>query len=192
MLHLASPTDDGWYARVADHLDTLLLDHAQLEKRAASTAMSMMFRYTEHPRLMRALAGVVHEELEHFDRMLDILEARGLVIGRMEPAPYAATLAKHARRAEPHALLDRLLIASLIEARSCERFQILAREVDDAGLRDFYAELYRDEARHHTLYTTLARELFDPQEVRERLDALAAFEVEALEASTGAPRLHCF
>ncbi len=192
MLHLAAPTDAGWYARIAPHLPTLLIDHAHLEKRAASTAMSMIFRYSDQHELARALAEVVHEELEHFTRMLGLLEARGLSLVRLEPAPYAAKLASHARKGDPEALLDRLLIASLIEARSCERFQILAAQVEDAELGQFYAELYRDEARHHTLYTNLAREQFGHEVVSARLDELAAYEVEALKQSAGEPRLHAW
>lgn len=192
MLHLAQPTDEGWFERVADHLDTILLDHTHLEKRAGSTAMSMIFRYADKPDIGRALGGVVQEEMDHFVRMLDILEQRDIALDRLEPAPYAATLAKHARRKDPEALLDKLLIASLIEARSCERFQILADRVEDEELAAFYRELYIDEARHHTLYTNLARDHFGRDVTQKRLDELAEAEVEALRASAGLPRLHSF
>lgn len=190
MLHLAAPTDSGWFDRVRDHLDLLLIDHTHLEKRAGSNAMNMVFRYARFGKLVRALSGVVHEEMDHFVRMMDVLDARGLEFSKLEPAPYATTLAESARKAEPHQLLDRLLVASLIEARSCERFQILADSVDDAALRDLYADLYKDEARHHTLYTSLARDQFSADEVRVRLDELAEAEVAALRASAGLPRLH--
>lgn len=192
MLHLAAPTDPGWFARIQPHLHDILLDHTHLEKRAASTAMSMLFRYADKPALAKSLGEVVQEEMEHFVRMVNVLEAYEIPLVRMEPAPYAGKLAKHARKKDPEALLDKLLVASLIEARSCERFQILAANVDDPFLATLYAELYRDEARHHTLYTGLARELFDPDEVTQRLDELAALEVQAIAHSDGAPRLHSF
>lgn len=194
MLHLAAPTDPDWFSRVAAHLPVLLLDHTHLEKRAGSTAMSMLFRYADQARLAKALGEVVQEEMEHFVRMVGVLESRGIALERLEPSPYASALAKHARKKDPHALLDKLLVASLIEARSCERFQILAEELReiDPELATLYAELYKDEARHHTLYTTIARELFDHQEVTERLDELAQREVEALEAAGLTPRLHSF
>lgn len=192
MLHLAAPTDDGWFDRIRDHIPTILLDHTHLEKRAGSTAMSMIFRYADKPSIARALSEVVIEEMTHFTRMVDVLEAREIDLVRLEPAPYAGHLAKHARKQDPDALMDKLLVASLIEARSCERFQILADRVEDEELATLYAELYKDEARHHTLYTSLARQIFDPDEVNERLDELAALEVEALEQSAGLPRLHSF
>ena len=190
MLHLAAPTDEGWFERVREHLPVLLLDHTHLEKRAGSTALSMLFRYPERPTLARRLGEVVQEEMEHFVRMVGVLEARDIALRRLEPAPYAGELVGAARRQDPEALLDKLLVAALIEARSCERFQILAERIEDPELAALYAELYADEARHHTLYTSLARELFDPDEVDARLDELAAAELEALRASAGLPRLH--
>ncbi len=194
MLHLAAPTDPEWFSRIKDHIPTLLLDHTHLEKRAGSTAMSMLFRYADKARLAKALGEVVQEEMEHFVRMVTVLESREIPLERLEPSPYASALAKHARRQDPEALLDKLLIASLIEARSCERFQILSQKLadQDPELATLYGELYKDEARHHTLYTTIARELFDPEEVSARLDELAAHEVEALEAAGETPRLHSF
>ena len=194
MLHLAAPTDAGWFDRVQDHIPLLLLDHTHLEKRAGSTAMSMIFRYADHPVLARSLGEVVQEEMDHFVRMVDVLEARQIKLERLEPSGYAAALAKHTRKKDPEALLDKLLVASLIEARSCERFQILAQRLEerDPELAALYAELYKDEARHHTLYTRLARQIFDDALVTTRLDELAALEVLALEEAGTTPRLHSF
>ncbi|MBA2663715.1 MAG: tRNA-(ms[2]io[6]A)-hydroxylase [Bradymonadaceae bacterium] len=190
MLNLAVPTDEGWFERIVDELDTVLVDHAHLEKRAASTALSMIFRYTGRAQLPRKLSEVVQEEMDHFVRMLDLLETRGVAFKKLDPAPYAALLAGHARKQEPEALLDRLLIAALIEARSCERFTILSKRVDDPVLAAFYEELYESEARHHTLYTGLAREYFPGPVVKARLSELAEYEAQALRASSGMVRLH--
>lgn len=190
MLHLARHTDDSWFLRVRDQLDQVLVDHAHLEKRAASNALSMIFKYTSKKRLRRELAVVVREEMEHFELMLDVLEARDIEFDRLEAAPYARELAANVRREEPHALLDRLLVGALIEARSCERFQILGRQLADDDLRTMYADLAAQEARHHTLYTNLAREYFDVDVVRDRLAELAEAEVKAIDASAGLARLH--
>jgi tRNA-(ms[2]io[6]A)-hydroxylase len=190
MLHLARKTEDDWYDRVSDDIDKLLIDHAHLEKRAASTALAMVFKYTSKMRLARELSQIVREEMEHFEIMLDVLEARGVAFGQLDPAPYAKMLVKHVRRQEPEALLDKLLVAGLIEARSCERFQILSRRLEDQELRELYADLAEQEAHHHMLYTNLAREYFDHQVVRERLDELAELEVEAIDAGAGLARLH--
>ncbi|MFU8803364.1 MAG: tRNA isopentenyl-2-thiomethyl-A-37 hydroxylase MiaE [Bradymonadaceae bacterium] len=190
MLNLARPTAPDWYERIADHLDLILIDHAHLEKRAASTALSLIFRYTGRPGLPRKLSEVVQEEMDHFSRMLDILDARGVELQKLDPAPYASILVGRIRKQEPETLLDKLLVAALIEARSCERFSILAANVEDVALAAFYEELFETEALHHTLYTGLAREYFPAAQVKERLGELAAAEVEALEASAGEPRLH--
>lgn len=190
MLHLARHTTDDWYDRVCHDLDALLVDHAHLEKRAASTALAMVFRYTSKLDLARELSRVVREEMEHFELMLDVLEARNISFGQLDPAPYAKHLVKQIRTHEPQTLLDKLLVAALIEARSCERFQILGRRLDDPDLQAMYADLAAQEARHHTLYTNLARKYFDAEEVRVRLDQLAAIEVEAVDASVGMARLH--
>ena len=193
MLHLAAPTDPGWFDRVSQHLDVILLDHAHLEKRAGSTALAMIFRYAhDHPRLGRVLAEIVQEEMDHYARMLDLLQERGIAYERLTPAAYAGELVAEVRREEPQALLDKLLVAALIEARSCERFQILAARVDDPALAAFYQELYVCEARHHTTYTDLARRIFDAEVVAPRLDERATREVEALRACGGAPRLHAW
>ncbi len=192
MLNLAEPTREEWFQSIEDNLDTILIDHAHLEKRAASTALSMVFRYTSRPGLPRKLGLVVQEEMDHFVRMLDILEARGVELRKVDPAPYAGKLVKQIRDHEPAKFLDRLLVAGLIEARSCERFSILAEKVDDPDLADFYAELFEAEANHYTLYTGMAREYFPADEVKERLAELAELEVEALKAGRDLPRLHSY
>ncbi len=192
MLHLAEPTRPEWFADIADHLDLILIDHAHLEKRAASTALNMLFQYTGRDGVPRHLADVVQEEMEHFTRMLDLLEARGVELLRQEPAPYAKLLVQEIRRDEPQRFLDRLLVAALIEARSCERFSVLAENVADLELATFYEELFESEARHYTLYTNLARRHFPEDEVQARLDELATAELKALRAGEGLPRLHSY
>lgn len=190
MLNLQERTRSAWFDSIVDDLDLILIDHAHLEKRAASTALSMVFRYTGRPGLARKLGLVVQEEMDHFVRMLDILDARDVELRRLEPAPYASLLVKEMRDHEPAKFLDKLLVAALIEARSCERFSILSEEVDDPELAAFYAELFEAEANHHTLYTGLARQYFPADEVKERLRQLAHLEVEALRAGRDIPRLH--
>lgn len=190
MLHLNEPTSDDWFDRIADSIDDVLVDHAHLEKRAASNALAMVFKYTSKKRLARELSRVVREEMEHFEIMLDVLDERGIEFTRQSAAPYAQQLTNHVRKQEPQKLLDKLLVSSLIEARSCERFQILGRRLEDEKLRELYADLAAQEARHHTLYTSLARDYFPVEEVRTRLDELATIEASAVAASAGWARLH--
>jgi tRNA 2-(methylsulfanyl)-N6-isopentenyladenosine37 hydroxylase len=190
MLNLATPTDPKWFDRIEPHLDTILVDHTHLEKRAASTALSMIFRYTGRARLPRTLSAIVREEMEHFEQMLAVLDERGVELCKLEPAPYAKSLVAHIRKQEPDTLLDKLIVAGLIEARSCERFKILSERLADSGLADYYGELFESEARHYTTYTDLARRYFEADAVEKRLAELAEAEVEALRESSGQPRLH--
>lgn len=190
MLNLAAPTDPEWFDRIEPHLDTILIDHTHLEKRAASTALSMIFRYTGREALPQTLSGIVREEMEHFEQMLDVLASRGVELARLDPAPYAKKLVKNIRTHEPETLLDKLLVAGLIEARSCERFKILAERLDDRDLADYYGELFESEARHYTVYTDLARRYFPQETVKARLQEMAQAELEALQASRGMARLH--
>lgn len=190
MLNLAAPTDDGWFARIEPHLDTILVDHTHLEKRAASTALSMIFKYTGRDQLPQTLSPIVREEMEHFEQMLGVLDQRGVEFRKLKPAPYASKLIKHVRSQEPEALLDKLLVAGLIEARSCERFKILAASVDDDALASYYGGLFESEARHHTTYTDLARRYFGQETTKARLQEMAQHELDALRASEGVARLH--
>src|SRR5262249_11783058 len=119
MLHLASTTDTAWLARALAHLDEILVDHAHCEKKAASTALSLLFRYPEQPELLTPLARLAREELTHFEEVLDRLRARGLGLRRQQPSPYASELMAGVRAAEPGRLVDTLLCMALIEARSC-------------------------------------------------------------------------
>jgi tRNA-(ms[2]io[6]A)-hydroxylase len=133
---------------------------------------------------------IVNEELEHFGMVLDVLKARGIRFGRLKPSSYGRRLNDLVRKNEPQRAVDRLLVAGLIEARSCERFQKLADHVADTELADFYRGLFESEARHHSTYTRLARHYADDAVVAERLDELAAAEAEILATSDDPPRMH--
>ncbi|MCY1011267.1 tRNA-(ms[2]io[6]A)-hydroxylase [Nannocystis pusilla] len=192
MLHLAAPTDERWAARAREHLPEILLDHAHCEKKAASTALSLIFRYPERPAMVVPLSRLAREELAHFEEVVAVMRARGLEFRRQTPSPYAAKLMAAARTHEPMRLLDTLLCCSLIEARSCERMRLLAETLDDPGLVKLYRGLLACEARHFHSYVELARELelVPEAELMARLDVLAAHEAEVLRGDPGEPRLH--
>jgi len=189
MLHLAVPTDPGWFDRIEGDLPLVLVDHTHLEKRAASTALSLIFRYTGREDLPMTLSPIVREEMRHFEQMLGILAERGIELIKLKAADYATNLVGEVRKQEPACLLDKLLVAALIEARSAERFQILSERIQDAPLAAYYGQLFESEARHYTVYTDLARRYFGHDVVKARLQELAVAEVEALRSSTEA-RLH--
>lgn len=192
MLRLAAATDPAWTAHALARLDEVLLDHAHLEKKAAGTAVTLLFRYPERRALQEPLARLAREELAHFEEVLAHLDRRGVAFRPLRPAPYAGRLHAAVRADEPARLLDTLLVAALIEARSCERLGLLAAALP--GVDDELARLYRGllaaEARHHGEYVALALALFPESAVHERLAALAAHEATALGAGTPVPRLH--
>jgi len=194
VLHLARATHRDWARAALPHVDTLLVDHANCEKKAASTAVGLLFRYPERRALLDPLSRLAREELAHFEEVLRHLDRRGVSFGRLEPSPYAAELMAAVRPREPARLLDTLLCMSLIEARSCERMQLLAEALPDvdAQLAALYRGLLASEARHHASYVELACELeLAPRaEVMARLAELAEHEVDVLRRSPPLPRLH--
>lgn len=190
MLHLQSSSSERWLAQVDQHLHDILIDHAHCEQKAAATAMNLMFDYVEDEQLCRDMTEIVSEELEHFHLVLNLLKQRGIRFYKMKPGTYGRQLKDLCRRQEPGKAIDRLLIAGLIEARSCERFVLLRDHLQDAELQQFYGSLYESEARHHATYVRLARHFADAHTVQQRLEELAVQEAAIIEAGCELPRVH--
>ena len=190
MLFRSSSTGEAWLARALTQLDEVLVDHAHCEKKAASTAVSLLFRYPERAELLAPLARLAREELRHFEQVVRRLRARGIGLRRQRPSPYAAQLLAAVRTAEPDRLLDTLLCMALIEARSCERLRLLAGSVPDADLAALFAGLLASEARHHRAYVGLAERVAPADAVHARLGELARHEAAVLERAPAWPRLH--
>ncbi|MEB3171103.1 MAG: tRNA-(ms[2]io[6]A)-hydroxylase [Synechococcaceae cyanobacterium] len=190
---LAAPSSDDWLARALADPDTLLLDHAHCERKAAGAALQLMFRYPSDGDLARALSPLAREELEHFERVQALLERRGIPLRPLAAPPYGAGLARLVRRQEPGRLLDSLLVAGLIEARSHERMALLAAHCPDPELRQLWGDLLASEARHFGLYWVLADRRFPRAALTERLAELAAAEQELLSSAADPPigvRMH--
>jgi tRNA 2-(methylsulfanyl)-N6-isopentenyladenosine37 hydroxylase len=190
MLNLHAPTPQRWLDRVTAGLDELLIDHAHCEKKAAGTAMNLLFAYVQHPELCRALTEIVQEELSHFNLVLDLLERRGIRYRSLRPSKYGERLRGLVSKLEPQRAVDRLLIAALIEARSCERFGLLRDRLDDMELRTFFGSLFESEARHHSTYVRLAHLFMAEDKVHRRLADLAVAEAEIIAAGDDVPRMH--
>jgi len=190
VLHLATTTPTGWLPRALAQLDEVLLDHAHCEKKAAGAAIKLLFAYPHHRFLQEPLAEVAREELAHFQQILSVLDARGIRYQTIRPSPYGMALHALVRRNEPDRLLDLLLISALIEARSCERFELLAEGVEDAALASLYRGLRASEARHHGHFVALAERLVDREAVMSRLAWLAEAEGEIVERPCDWVRLH--
>ena len=171
-------------------LPTLLIDHAHCEKKAAGAALNLIFAYVDRVELCREMADIVDEELSHFRMVLDILERRDIRFRRLPPGSYGRQLNDLVRKLEPQKAIDRLLVAGLIEARSCERFGLLREHLPDRELASFYDTLFESEARHHSTYVRLANHFGPEDVVRSRLEELAAAEAKIIAAGDPLPRMH--
>jgi tRNA-(ms[2]io[6]A)-hydroxylase len=190
MLSLKSTTSERWLHQVAEHLDEILIDHAHCEKKAAGTAMNLLFAYVEDIELGREMTRIVQEELDHFNQVLDQLQRRRIRFRRLKPSNYGAQLHALIRKLEPGRAIDRLLVAALIEARSCERFDLLRKHVPDPLLAGFFGSLFESEAGHHSTYVRLATHFGEEAAVRGRLTELAAAEAEIIARGDELPRVH--
>ena len=189
-MNLQAATPARWLEQVDLHLDEILIDHAHCEKKAAGTAMNLMFTYGGHVPLNRDLSAIVVEELEHFGQVLDLLDKRAIKFRPLKPGSYGRKLQDLVRKGEPARAVDRLLIGGLIEARSCERFSLLKEHVRDRELADFYGSLFESEARHHSTYVRLAKYFVPEAEVMARLEELAVEEAQIIQAGDPLPRMH--
>jgi tRNA 2-(methylsulfanyl)-N6-isopentenyladenosine37 hydroxylase len=191
VLGLQSSSGSDWLGQVDRDLPSILIDHAHCEKKAAGTAMNLLVAYgSDRPEICRELADIVVEELEHFRLVLDLLEARAIRFVSQKPSSYGRQLNDLVRKTEPQRAVDRLLVASLIEARSCERFSLLRDHVQDARLSEFFGGLFESEARHHSTYVQMAYQFAPGDQVRARLDELAVAEAEIIGRGDVLPRMH--
>jgi len=187
---LKQPTSQAWIALAIAHIDTILLDHSHCERKAAGVALNLLCRYPSNAKLIRALTAIAQEELEHFDQVNQRLEQRGIPLAPLAAPPYGAALKAQVRRHEPDRLLDSLLVAALIEARSHERLGLLAVHCPDAELSAFYRGLMASEARHYGIYWTLATTYCDRISATQRLEELAEVESTILSTLHQEPRIH--
>lgn len=189
---LKSSTSEAWAAVAADDLDATLADHAHCEKKASVSAIALINDYPGDATLVRAMSKLAGEELRHFREVYAMLLERGVELGRDRGDPYAKALFKLLRPGLEHRKLDRLLIAALIEERSCERFRLLGRELErrgEAQLAARYRRLEISEAGHATLFVRLASEQFGA-ETSARLEELSAAEAQIIAALPIAARIH--
>ena len=190
MLELRVATSKQWVEAVLADFDAFLVDHAACERKAAATGMAFVVRYPDRERLLDPLIAFAREELEHFHDVYRLLSARGLRLQPDTPDPYVAPLLEAVRVGRDERLLDRLLVAGIVEARGCERFGLVAEAVPDPELAAFYRDVTRAEARHHGLFVRLAREYFDETTIRTRLDALLEREAEIVPTLALRAALH--
>jgi tRNA-(ms[2]io[6]A)-hydroxylase len=191
---LKAATPAAWAEHAARHWQQLLVDHANCEKKAASTALALMFAYPDDVPLCQALARLAREELRHFEQVQQLMTRLGVAVQRMPPGRYAGGLRAQLATSDPQRKLDLLLCGALIEARSCERFEVLVPRLA-APLSDFYAGLARSERRHAGLYLQFALGMqrdarIAPGLLQQRLAELAEVEAALVLAPDAEFRFH--
>lgn len=186
---LLAATPSRWFEVAAERWQELLVDHANCEKKAASTALSLIFTYAEDLALTDRLSRLAREELRHFEQVQKLMRELGVPFMRLSPSRYAEGLRRFLRPAEPQRLLDLLLCGALIEARSCERFVGLAPLLS-SPLGDFYAGLAHSEARHQSLYLRLAEQRAGSEDWQLRLRQLGEIEADLATSPDEQFRFH--
>ena len=193
---LGCETPTEWLDAALENLDILMQDHANCEKKAASTAMNLMFRYNYYSDLQVKLAQLVREEMLHYEQVLELMKKRGQEWVGLSAGRYAGGLRKEIRTFEPEALIDVLVVGAFVEARSCERFYALAPRVDEE-LGRYYRYLLKSESRHYEDYLSLAMDvattskLKNPKEdIQERIDHIREVEKNLISSPDELFRFH--
>ena len=186
-LHCQTPR--AWVEWALENQGLLLIDHANCEKKAASTALNLIYRYVDNFTLLGKLSRLAREELRHFEQVIAILRKRNIAYPQLSASRYAGRLRNEVRSAEPQRLLDTLLVGAVIEARSCERFAALIPVLDEE-LSAFYASLLKSESRHFTDYLKLAGNVADAAEIEARLQNILSVEKVLIESGDTEFRFH--
>lgn len=183
MLRLKLPTDPRWANVAEKNIEEILTDHAFCEQKAASTAISLIVTYPEYSDLVKEMSALAREEMSHFEMVHKHILKRGFVMGRDRKDEYVARITKFFKQTGDRKLrlVHRLLIAALIEARSCERFKVLSENIEDQELASFYAKLMVSEANHYTMFLKFARQYGDREAVDKMWDELLTFEAEVMK-----------
>ncbi|MCK6638852.1 MAG: tRNA-(ms[2]io[6]A)-hydroxylase [Bacteroidia bacterium] len=183
MLGLKLPTDPRWVNIVESNIDEILTDHAYCEQKAASNAISIIVNFPEHSELVQSMTEIVQEEMTHFRQVHDIITSRGGVLGKERKDDYVNELMKFIKvpnRNREEILVDRLLFAAMIEARSCERFRVLSENIKDEFLSGFYRDLMISEANHYTLFIGYARKFANTVDVDKRWQEFLDYEADVI------------
>lgn len=186
---LACETPDSWVQWALQNQGLLLLDHANCEKKAASTALTLMYRYVDDFELMHKMSRLAREELRHYEQVMTLMEQRSVPYTQITPCRYASELRKPVRTHEPARLIDTLIVGAIIEARSCERFAKLAPHLDDE-LKQFYLSLLKSEARHYQDYLALAQKVAGEESLDGRIALFLALEKTLIESPDDVFRFH--
>ena len=187
---LASATDPAWVQVIIDNFDVFLVDHASCERKAMAYAMSCVVKYPDRKAIIPDLLDVAREELEHFRDVFMLMQQRGLELAADSPDPYVNQLIQLCRHGRDERLLDRLLVASVIETRGAERFRLISEALADPELKAFYRDLWACEARHGDVFMKMALNYFPADEIDRRMHQLVEAEAQIVEGLEWRPSLH--
>jgi tRNA-(ms[2]io[6]A)-hydroxylase len=192
MLGLKLPSDPRWVNIAEKNIEEILSDHAFCEQKAASTAISLIVSFPEYTELVQEMISLVEEEMSHFKMVHDLILERGYSLGRDRKDAYISKLLKFFPKGGSRTvqLVHRLLLAALIEARSCERFRLLSEHLNDKKLAKFYKKLMISEANHYTLFLGFARKYGEIKEVNQKWNDLLEFEKEIIINLTNSQTIH--
>jgi len=190
MIELKFKTPIEWADGIVNAMDVFLPDHAAAEKKASSMAMTMVAHYPDKPELVTAMIDLALEELSHFRAVVKIMQERGLTLLPDEKDPYVNALRRNCRQGDEPYLMDRLLIAGIVEARGAERFGLIAEALPEGDLQRFYETITRSERGHEELFLQLAEKYFDLAQVHQRLDELLDAEAVIVSELPIRPALH--
>lgn len=186
---LLCETPDAWIEKALQEPELLLVDHANCEKKAASTALNLMYRYVDDFELLNKMSRLAREELRHFEQVIALMSDRGIPYEQINASRYAAEMRKPVRTFEPARQIDTLIIGAIIEARSCERFAKLAPKLDEE-LEKFYLSLLKSESRHFKDYLGLAQKAAGEESIEERVQFFLELERDLVESEDAEFRFH--
>ena len=182
-------TPSSWLEAAKQNIPTLLIDHANCEKKAASTALNLMYRYVDKPKLLLQMSKLAREELRHFEQVVTLINKRNLDYTQLSSSRYASELRKSVRTFEPARLLDTLIVSAIVEARSCERFASLAPLLED-DLSRFYSELLKSEERHFRVYLDLAETISEDFPLKKRIEFFLEEDCRLIQSEDADFRFH--
>lgn len=191
MFKLKLPTDPRWANIAEGNIGEILTDHAWCEQKATTNAISLINMLPEHPEIVTELIAIAQEELDHFSQVHEIIKKRGFVFGKARKDDYVNELAKFVVQGSREDLIvDKLLFAAMIEARSCERFKVLTENIKDEELKTFYKELMISEANHYTTFIGFARQLGDIEKVNKRWEEWLDYEAKIIQSYGNKETIH--
>ena len=192
MFKLKLPTDPRWANIAEDNIQEILTDHAWCEQKAATNAIGLITMLPERPDIVTELLAIAQEELEHFGQVLEIIKKRGYTFGRTRKDDYVNELVNFIQKGghRDSLIVDKMLFAAMIEARSCERFKVLTENIKDEELKIFYKELMISEANHYTTFIGFARELGDPETVNKRWEEWLEYEAKIIKSYGNKETIH--